>query len=88
MKKDAKWEDIGFIASSESRKKILKLLESPKMPSSLSKESGINKTHISRALKELVNKKMAECKNPNIAKGKFYAITEYGDKILKKIDSL
>jgi len=88
MKEDTKWEDIGFIASSEYRKKVLKVLENHKMPSSLSRELNINKTHISRTLKELSNRKMIECKTPNIRKGKIYVITDYGKNVLKKEEKI
>jgi predicted transcriptional regulator len=88
MKEATKWEDMGFVASSDYRKKVLTLLEIPKMPSSLSKELGINKTHISRTLNELSKKKIIECKNPDTAKGKIYVITAYGKNILKEISKL
>ena len=58
MKEVTKWDDVSFVISSSYRVKVLESLSKPKTPSKLSKESGINKTHISRALSELENKKM------------------------------
>ncbi|PIO08565.1 MarR family transcriptional regulator [Candidatus Pacearchaeota archaeon CG10_big_fil_rev_8_21_14_0_10_34_12] len=88
MNKATKWEDISHIISSEYRKKALKNLQNPKIPSKLSKELGINKTHISRTLKDLEIGKMVKCLVPNKKKGKIFVITSYGKKILDEISKL
>ncbi len=85
MNKVTKWEDVSFIISSGYRKKVLKNLENPKIPSRLSGEIGINKTHISKVLKELESKKMIKCLTPNSNKGKLFVISGYGKKILSEI---
>jgi len=85
MNEATKWEDVSFIISSRYRMEVLKNLENPKMPSKISKELGINKTHISRTLKELKLKKMIKCLTPNSTKGKLYIITDYGKQTLKEI---
>jgi len=88
MDKVIKWEDVSFIISSNYRRKILERLNSPITPSKLSKELNINKTHISRALSELENKKMIVCLTPKIAKGRIYVIIDYGNEILKEVSKL
>ena len=88
MEKVTKWEDVSFILASKCREDVLKMLENPKTPSGISKEIKINKTHISRALKELRDKKIIVCLTPNSNKGKLYIISGYGKKILKKIKEL
>ncbi len=85
MKKGTKWDDIGFVISSNYRKKVLKALDTEKQPSELSKELNINKTHISRTLNELESKGMIKCLNPNLKKGKLYVISDYGKEILKEV---
>ena len=85
MNRATKWEDVSFIISSEYRKKVLGSLENPKMPSKLSKELDINKTHISKTLKELESKGMVKCLTPNSNKGKLYVISDYGKDILKEV---
>ncbi|PIR39933.1 MAG: transcriptional regulator [Candidatus Zambryskibacteria bacterium CG10_big_fil_rev_8_21_14_0_10_34_34] len=84
MKKVTKWEDVSFVISSSYREKVLNGLNVPKIPSKLSKEIGINKAHVSRALSELLNKKMIKCLTPEIKKGKIFLITDYGKTIIKK----
>jgi len=88
MNNTTKWEDISFIISSEYRKNVLKTLDSPKMPSKISKELNINKTHISKTLKELKLKKLIKCLTPNSNKGKLYKISDHGKDILKEISNL
>jgi len=88
MNEVIKWEDVSYVLSSNYRKKILEIFDTPKTPSKLSKESNINKTHVSRALVELEKKKMIKCLTPNVAKGKIFSITEYGKQILKEVQKL
>lgn len=88
MQKKTNWEDVGFVASSEYRKNVLRSLITPNVPLKLSKDLKYNKSHVSRALKELSDKKMIECKNPDARKGRIYVILEYGKAILKEIDKL
>ena len=79
-----KWEDVSFVISSSYRKKILSKLGSPKTPTTLSHELEINKTHISRGLNELEQRKIIKCLTPESNKGKLYVISEYGKKVLAK----
>lgn len=84
MKGVTKWEDVSFVIASSYRTKILEWLKTPKEPSILSKETGINKTHISRGLKELEEKKIVKCLSPNAKKGKLYVISDYGKRVLEE----
>lgn len=88
MEKATNWEDVGLITSSTYRKRVLEKVQKPNMPSILSKELNLNKTHISRALKELLKKKLVECKNPKTTKGRIYEITNYGRKVLKEAEGI
>ena len=88
MNKATKWEDISFIISSSYRKKVLESLENPKTPSKISKKLNINKTHISKTLKELSSKKIILCLTPKANKGKLYVISNHGKIILKEISKL
>ena len=85
MNKATKWEDISFIISSSYRKRVLESLGNPKTPSKISKELNINKTHISKTLKELLSKKIIICLTPKANKGKLYVLSDYGKQISKEI---
>jgi len=88
MERYTKWKDVSLIVSSAYRKKVLEKVQSPRMPTTLSKELEINKAHISRALKQLSERKLIECKNPETKKGRIFEITAYGKKILKEAESV
>ena len=88
MNKVTKWQDVSFIVSSNYRKKVLESLENPKTPSKISKELNINIAHISRALNELMDKKLVECLTPNSNKGKLFVITKRGKEILEESKKL
>ena len=81
-----KWELIGKINASSYRKKILIILQDPKTPSQLEKETKIKFSHVSRALTELTENKLIECLTPNLRKNKIYKITNLGHKILKSLN--
>ena len=85
MNKATKWEDVSFIISSSYRERVLESLKDPKTPTKISKELNINKTHISKTLKELLSKKIITCLTPKANKGKLYLLSNYGKEILKEI---
>ncbi len=80
------WELVGYIMASKYRKEIiLKLSKKNYLPSILAKETKSRISHISRALKELEDKKIIECLNKNSKKGKIYSLTGLGKDILQQI---
>jgi predicted transcriptional regulator len=88
MKKVTNWENVSFINSSSYRKRVLEKLDKPKTPSSLSKELNLNKTHISRTLSELMEKKLITCLTPGSRKSKIYLVSENGKEVLEKQKNL
>jgi len=82
------WEEVGYIMASKYRKNIVEKLSNKNyMPSTLAKETNIQLSHISRALKELSGKNIVECLNKDSKKGKIYSLTELGRKLSKLIKS-
>ena len=58
------------------------------IPAQIMKETGMYKSHTSRALTELTGKNLIFCKNPSDRAFRFYALTAKGKKILKAISEL
>lgn len=80
---------ISFVMRSKNRKKILAVLENkPMIPAQIMKETGLYKSHTSRALTELTEKSLVFCKNPSDRAFRFYALTAKGKNILKAISEL
>jgi predicted transcriptional regulator len=78
------WKRLGIVLASEYRKKIVMALsKGPKTPKQLSEETGILLPHVSSSLKILMQNGIVECLTPKLRKGKLYALTEDGKKILE-----
>jgi predicted transcriptional regulator len=84
VSEDNLWKLYGYVVSSEYRKVIIKLLlEKPSTPKFMAQRSNKPQSHISRALKELENKGIVKCVNPDAKKGRIYRLTDLGVKIAK-----
>lgn len=80
---------VSFVMRSKNRKTLMALLETkPMIPAQIMKETNMYKSHTSRALKELTEKGLVFCKNPNDRAYRFYALTAKGKRILKDIGEL
>jgi predicted transcriptional regulator len=80
---------ISFVASSKRRLEVLKILdkESRSQPE-IMKLTGMYKAHTSRTLKELFEKGLIICRNPEDRVFKFYKITNAGKKIIKEVENI
>ena len=78
-----KWEECSFVISSKERKKIFLCLVRPKTPTEISKELKKSVPQVSRTLKLFVSKELVECKTPKARKGRIYALTNKGEKLLE-----
>lgn len=85
---DAK--SISFIARSKRRKEVLKLLSRVKKmsQSQIMRVSEQYKSHNSRTLKELRDKWLISCVNPDDRSYKFYKITKKGKDALKEAEKI
>ena len=79
------WDLISFIKRSGQRQIILKVLENPKTPKEISKATKLAPSHISRTLKEFMEKDIVKCLTPKQKTGRIYSLTEKGAKLLKKL---
>ena len=80
---------ISFVASSKRRLEILRILnKKSKSQPEVMKLTGMYKAHTSRTLKELSEKKLIECLNPEDRVFKFYKITSSGNRILKEVERI
>ena len=82
-------ELISFIARAKRRKEVLKLLsEGEKSQVEIINKTKMYKAHVSRTLREIIDKDLVECKNPNDREYKFYKISNKGRKILRDIENI
>ena len=81
------WDAYGFVRSSNHRKDIvIALSNSPKIPSEIADNLGMRMPHVSKSLKDLCERDIAKCHNPDKRKGKVYDLTEKGVWVAQNID--
>jgi len=80
-------ELISFVQMSSYREKILiDLMDKIKTPSKISKSTNIKMSHISTVLRELNDKELIVCLNPQKRQGRLYTTTDLGKEVLKYIE--
>ena len=80
---------ISFIARSKRRLEILKLLaEKEKSQPEIMKITEMYKSHTSRTINELLEKRLIICINPEDRVFKFYKITTQGKKVFEEIKEI
>lgn len=84
-----KSNSISFILRAKRRLEVLQLLkDGKKISAQLENETGMYKSHMSRTLRELQNKKLIKCINPKDRNFKFYELTSNGKKVLIKANKI
>jgi predicted transcriptional regulator len=81
--------DLIFVLKSEIRFFILiSLKNGPKTPTQLTEENKFYITHISTNLKELEEKGLIICINPEKQKNKLFQLTKNGIKLIEEIHKM
>ena len=79
--------EIIYVKISINRTKIVKSLdEGVKIPSIISRESGIRTNHVSKILGDLKSRGLVECINPEFRKGKLYRLTDKGKLVSENLE--
>lgn len=77
---------ISLVEMSSYREKVLiDIKEKIKTPSRISKSTNISTSHVSTALKELMDNGLVICLNPEKKQGRIYRITKLGKEVLEHI---
>lgn len=72
-----------FVARARRRRRVLEsLLEGPKLPKQIARDSKTSASNIYRALRELERAGLISCETPEAYTCKFYSITEKGKQII------
>lgn len=75
-----------YVNKSTYRVRTLKAIgDGVKMPKEIAEDSGILQNHISNVLRQLKEKDIVECLNPNVRKGRLYRLSDEGLEILDKL---
>lgn len=84
-----KWDEIGYVISSDYRVAVLRrLADGPATPSRLAEDTGIGIAHVSRALQGLREHSLVTLLVPESRKkGRLYGITEKGKTLWGQMQS-
>lgn len=77
---------IKYVNRSKYRVRTLKAIgDDVKIPKEIAEDSGILQNHISNVLRQLKDKDLVECLNPQARKGRLYRLSDDGRDVLDKI---
>ena len=76
---------LSFILRGERRKAILFCLDKPMIPKEIGEHCNVSIHNVSKSLKELADKGLIVCKNPEDKFYRFYELTKKGKDILKEV---
>lgn len=78
---------VEYVNKSSYRLRVLKSLgNDAKMPKEIANDSGILPNHISNVLRQLKDKEIVECINPEVRKGRLYRLSDNGLDVLKELE--
>ena len=78
---------VKYVKKSSYRSKVLKTLgNDAKMPKEIANDSGILPNNISNVLRQLKDKEIVECINPEVRKGRLYRLSDNGLDVLEELE--
>ncbi len=82
------WEAVSYVEEAKNRRRVLELLVSagrPMTPTELADEMGVVVKSASRAVRQLADRGLVECTNPDAPRDRRYRPTETGREVRIKI---
>ncbi len=83
MKKN---DDYTWIVRGKQRKKIIKALDKPRIPTQIKEETKLSLNNVSDVLRSFQKKKIARCLNPKEKTGRLYELTPKGMRIKEELE--
>ena len=78
------WENLGYVKASSHRIALVKALEgNPKTPKELTQLMNTHFSQTTSTLRELSEKGIVVCLNPEATKGKLYTLTDLGKSLME-----
>lgn len=74
-------KDYSWVVRGKQRRKIIKVINKPKIPTEIKEATKLSLNNVSDVLKELKEKKIVKLLNPGEKTGRLYELTSKGIKI-------
>ena len=81
-----KENDYSWVIRGSQKRKIIKSLNKPKIPTQIKDETKLSLNNVSDILREFRKKKIVKCLNPKEKTGRLYELTSKGMRIKEKIE--
>ena len=75
-----------WILRGKQRRKIIKVLNKPKIPTQIKEETKLSLNNVSDVLRASQKKKIAHCLNPKEKTGRLYKLTPKGMRIREELE--
>lgn len=79
-------EDYSWVVRGKQRKKVIKSLKKPKIPTQIKEDTNLSLNNVSDVLRSFRQKKIVKCLNPNEKTGRVYELTKKGKRIRDSLD--
>lgn len=79
-------EEYSWIIKGKQRKKIIKSMNKPKIPTQIKEETKLSLNNVSDVLREFRKKKIVKCLNPEEKTGRLYKLTPKGMRIREMLE--
>jgi len=80
------YTDYSWVVRGSQKRKIIKTLNKPKIPSQIKGETKLSLNNVSDVLREFRKKKLVKCLNPKEKTGRLYELTPKGMRIRERIE--
>ena len=81
MEKDYVW-----VVRGKQRKKIIKVMSKPRIPTEIKEETRLSLNNVSDVLREFKKKRIVRCLNPKEKTGRLYKLTPKGMRIREMLE--
>jgi len=82
---EVEWELYGWVMRGNQRRKVLRVLNKPRLPAELRNEAEMSLTNVSKTLKSFEAKGIVKCLTPQNRTGKIYGLTERGKQLRQEM---
>lgn len=79
-------EDYYWVVRGSQKKKIIKAMSKPRIPTEIKEETKISLNNVSDVLREFKKKKLVKCLNPGEKTGRLYKLTPKGMRIREMLE--
>jgi len=79
-------DDYYWVVRGSQKKKVIKVMNKPKIPTQIKKETNLSLNNVSDILREFRKKKIVKVLNPKEKTGRLYELTPKGMRIREMVE--